>query len=225
MRRKHEGVRDFQCELCPQSFTDPWLLRDHMRRHAGVEVKKNVCPEPGCGKAFKMKGKLRDHQAAVHGVGSAGAENPHICDQCGKSFPIKNYLYVHLRSHETPEEKTARRLKAEQAREERRRSGLPVLIAKGRPRIRPVRERDGDRCSTMTTTTSARNSNQDRDPQQHPTPPPAGPASQDQSNQQQPFTSTPPVDKDSVSAQFHDQEQQLRIIEDLLRQAEAEAMN
>ena len=44
-----------------------------------------------------------------------------------------------------PEEKKARRLMAERAREEPRKSQLPILTANDRPRIRPVKEKRKDR--------------------------------------------------------------------------------
>src|SRR5207245_1746805 len=98
---------------CNAKFKDKATFKLHLKKHNGQIVKKHCCSK--CGKKFSEPGKLKNHEAAVH-----GGELKHICDVCGKAFAIYNYLYIHLRSHETPEQKAARNLKAKLAAEARR---------------------------------------------------------------------------------------------------------
>lgn len=71
------------------------------------------CPEKGCGKKFRQAGCLKNHRASQHGsdvsfdcdVSYDVSEtfthfNLYILSQlCGKQFPVKERLRLHLRVH------------------------------------------------------------------------------------------------------------------------------
>ncbi|CRL00026.1 CLUMA_CG013314, isoform A [Clunio marinus] len=52
------------------------------------------CPEKGCNKRFRQAGCLKNHRASQHGT-----DVTFNCDLCGKQFPVKERLRLHLRVH------------------------------------------------------------------------------------------------------------------------------
>ena len=89
---KHTNERNYKCDLCPEAFKTRSGLLYHTRSvHTGERPFR--CDR--CGKGFYSSVKLTNHIKCVHNR----EERPCICHVCGKGFPIRNYLYMHLRTH------------------------------------------------------------------------------------------------------------------------------
>ena len=89
---KHTDERNYKCDQCPEAFkTRSGLLYHTRSAHTGERPFR--CDR--CGKGFFSSVKLTNHIKCVHNR----EERPCICHICGKGFPIRNYLYMHLRSH------------------------------------------------------------------------------------------------------------------------------
>ncbi|ODM96892.1 putative zinc finger protein [Orchesella cincta] len=118
----HEKKNRFFCHLCARGFMEQNKLNRHlMMKHGIGDLKKHVCPVEGCnkdfwnstafkshlsrhrneprfkcgecGKEFFSSGHFRRHEQIHSGV------KPYKCEICFKSFPVRNYLYIHMRSH------------------------------------------------------------------------------------------------------------------------------
>ena len=93
----HAGERQFMCEVCGSSFYDQSYLNVHMKRHMKTtNFKCKVCE-----KGFYDSSALARHHAGVHSRAPL-----HVCEVCGKGFPVRNYLYVHMRMHNKNSEGT-----------------------------------------------------------------------------------------------------------------------
>ena len=79
--------RSKPCEQCGKTFSNRWLLMNHIRSHTGE--KPFVCEV--CGKAFGQKRKLQNHRRIHSG------EKSFICSECGKRFVQYNNLWIHVR--------------------------------------------------------------------------------------------------------------------------------
>ncbi|BET03128.1 Zinc finger, C2H2 type [Nesidiocoris tenuis] len=78
------------CAECGKSFDASFKLKKHMRAHTGE--KPYTCQE--CGLSYSQSGGLRNHIVIVH-----RNEKVFQCHYCGKGFPIKDRLKLHLRIH------------------------------------------------------------------------------------------------------------------------------
>lgn len=89
MKNVHEGNI---CTYCGKSFTQRINLISHMKRiHEGGSVFNcNLCQ-----KTFKNKQNLKIHKQIVHGEGE---QESHVCQHCGKTFPLAVYLEKHIRN-------------------------------------------------------------------------------------------------------------------------------
>lgn len=81
-----------KCSICLKVFKGLNDLRKHLRIHS--DERPYQCPEAGCGKRFRQAGCLKNHRASQHGT-----DIIFYCDLCGKQFPVKERLRLHLRVH------------------------------------------------------------------------------------------------------------------------------
>ncbi|XP_021368298.1 flocculation protein FLO11-like isoform X28 [Mizuhopecten yessoensis] len=78
--------------LCPHRFPNTLLLKDHLLKdHECTYI--HFCLE--CGKGFKSSVGYNNHHKLYHG----GAHDCPSCHICGKVFPTKSNLLVHLKKH------------------------------------------------------------------------------------------------------------------------------
>jgi len=83
----HSKERNFACTLCSLTFKRSQSLKFHVESiHQGIRYK---CPH--CCKEYKEQKKVKRHIAIVHFPQNC----PFVCEVCGKSFPIKDYLREH----------------------------------------------------------------------------------------------------------------------------------
>ncbi|XP_076813188.1 uncharacterized protein LOC143459796 [Clavelina lepadiformis] len=82
--------KQFNCEHCEKSFTDPSNLQRHIRQqHIGARA--HPCPE--CGKTFATSSGLKQHQHIHSSV------KPFTCEVCHKSYTQFSNLCRHKRMH------------------------------------------------------------------------------------------------------------------------------
>jgi hypothetical protein len=82
---------DHRCPCHGRSFA----TASSLRRHLQPPAKQHQCPHDGCGKAFRTKQHLADHER------THGSERPFVCSHAGclKSFRQSAHLAVHMQSH------------------------------------------------------------------------------------------------------------------------------
>ncbi|RXG73124.1 Zinc finger protein 91, partial [Armadillidium vulgare] len=91
MKRIHEKIKNFVCNLCSKGFFDKNVYNYHMRLHKGEFP--YVCSF--CGKKFSHVSNLLRHERMHTG------ERPHKCPYCPKAFIQAVTLREHLRKHES----------------------------------------------------------------------------------------------------------------------------
>uniref|UniRef100_A0A182JM40 C2H2-type domain-containing protein n=1 Tax=Anopheles atroparvus TaxID=41427 RepID=A0A182JM40_ANOAO len=88
--RKRRVRKQYRCEVCQKDFMGTNDLRKHLRIHND----ERPYPCPHCNNRFRQAGCLKNHIASQHGT-----DDQYTCDLCGKSFPIKERLRLHMRIH------------------------------------------------------------------------------------------------------------------------------
>ena len=88
MKTVHEGVKDYCCELCGKSYTNPSTLLSHKKTQ---HEKKREFQCTKCEKNYDTKRLLKQHFDAIH----LGLHRQ--CPECGKVFLYKHALNKHHR--------------------------------------------------------------------------------------------------------------------------------
>ncbi|KAI5636831.1 hypothetical protein NE865_10422 [Phthorimaea operculella] len=89
---QHKGQTKHQCPVCGKALATRRCITRHVRRaHHGVkeQARDKICQQ--CGKAFRDKKGLREHEFIHTG------ERPLSCEICGCSFRQSASLYTHKR--------------------------------------------------------------------------------------------------------------------------------
>ena len=103
VRNVHQLGPIIVCQICEKSFHTNIKLRQHIKKeHDKKTVKCTVC-----NMSFSVKRKLGDHMFQAHKIGKK-----HMCETCGKYFPVPALLKLHnVRLHGSEEDKIAARNK------------------------------------------------------------------------------------------------------------------
>ncbi|XP_021956210.2 zinc finger protein 652-B [Folsomia candida] len=121
------------CEICGAKLKGAALLRCHIASvHQSREpgAKRFICDV--CGKGLISKSKLTRHKQ-IH---IRPEDAPHLCSECGKKFRLREYLTIHMRSHD-PERRGQYKGRPRGCPERKGVAGAKI----GRP---PVNEKKGD---------------------------------------------------------------------------------
>ncbi|XP_055598281.1 zinc finger protein 454-like [Uranotaenia lowii] len=87
---KKKERKKYICQVCDKHFMGANDLRKHLRIHN--DERPYACPQ--CPNRFRQAGCLKNHIASQHGT-----DTLYTCDLCGKTFPIKERLRLHMRVH------------------------------------------------------------------------------------------------------------------------------
>ena len=77
------------CIECGQQFKNSYRLREHMTKHSTQRPFKCAT----CGKTFKQRCTLNQHQFLVHSKDSFA----HSCEKCGRKFAFRSHLIRHMK--------------------------------------------------------------------------------------------------------------------------------
>ncbi|EAT48289.1 AAEL000643-PA [Aedes aegypti] len=89
-QQKKKERKQYICHVCNKNFMGANDLRKHLRIHN--DERPYACPH--CSNRFRQAGCLKNHIASQHGT-----DTLYTCDLCGKTFPIKERLRLHMRVH------------------------------------------------------------------------------------------------------------------------------
>lgn len=81
------------CDVCGVYLGTAGSLRRHrlFRHETDIEGNPFRCPQVGCRRVFSTEQRRDRHERTEH-LG----DKPHICQRCGKSFGLRNFLTDHL---------------------------------------------------------------------------------------------------------------------------------
>lgn len=89
-QKKAKERKQYLCHVCNKNFMGANDLRKHLRIHN--DERPYACQH--CDNRFRQAGCLKNHIASQHGT-----DTLYTCDLCGKTFPIKERLRLHMRVH------------------------------------------------------------------------------------------------------------------------------
>lgn len=89
-RKTRKPRKEYVCSVCEKQFRGSSDLHKHARTHTGE--RPYGCDK--CPMRFKQTVSLKNHIASIHGT-----DQKFSCDQCKKSFPLKERLRLHMRIH------------------------------------------------------------------------------------------------------------------------------
>ncbi|XP_055631146.1 histone-lysine N-methyltransferase MECOM-like [Toxorhynchites rutilus septentrionalis] len=105
-KRKHDGLKPFDCKICGKDFEN-WnnLKTHHIQKHTENKISL-PCDHPGCDQVFATRQGLKRHRLRTHDPNYVIPEQTRfVCDTCGKTFSTNGILKKHKYSHapdETP---------------------------------------------------------------------------------------------------------------------------
>ena len=93
----HFTYKPYKCKKCPKAFSKQENLRDHLTSHKTqqdvLSRGSSAYPCIQCGKVFRSKTKLDDHDNIHSGF------KPYNCNLCGKAFIARENLKKHMVNH------------------------------------------------------------------------------------------------------------------------------
>ena len=120
----------FACRFCPETFRSASILRSHEAVHS--DARPFPCQWEGCGKAFKLKNILKEHERREHQkveykcshcpktyrtrmqvrnhVSSVHSKfRPYTCNRCGTSYATNSLLLMHSKKVHGPDNSRVRK--------------------------------------------------------------------------------------------------------------------